>query len=142
MAMLPTPRRAARLVNAFTASGGIVAEPAAKAMVTGAPGTTGAGGVTTGGVGGGGVGTVARTPPMEGICGGVRATVPTPPPPTPPVVTPPAPVVPGAPVTIAFAAGSATMPPEAVKALTSLAARRGVGSIAITGYGEATSSDP
>ena len=39
-------------------------------MVTGAPGTTGAGGVTTGGVGGGGVGTVAGTPPMEGICGG------------------------------------------------------------------------
>jgi outer membrane protein OmpA-like peptidoglycan-associated protein len=85
---------------------------------------------------------IPAAPPQIPSIGGVRATVPTPPPPTPPVVTPPAPVVPGAPVTIAFAAGSATMPPEAVKALTSLAARRGVGSIAITGYGEATSSDP
>jgi hypothetical protein len=48
-----------------------VAEPAAKAIVTGAPGTTGAGCVTTGGVGGGGVGTVtAGTPPMDGTCGG------------------------------------------------------------------------
>jgi outer membrane protein OmpA-like peptidoglycan-associated protein len=85
---------------------------------------------------------IPAAPPQVPSIGGVRATVPTPPPPTPPVVTPPAPVVPGAPVTIAFAAGSATMPPEGVKALTSLATRRGVGSIAITGYGEAPSSDP
>jgi outer membrane protein OmpA-like peptidoglycan-associated protein len=69
-------------------------------------------------------------------------TAPTPPPPTPPTVTPPAPVVPGAPVTIAFATGSAELPTAGLSALRGLAARRGPGSIAVIGYGDATSTDP
>jgi outer membrane protein OmpA-like peptidoglycan-associated protein len=83
----------------------------------------------------------AGPPPIPDI-GGVSATVPSPPPPTPPVVAPPPKLIPGAPVSVAFAAGSAALPPEALAALRSLAARIGPGSIAVTGYGDATSSDP
>jgi outer membrane protein OmpA-like peptidoglycan-associated protein len=50
--------------------------------------------------------------------------------------------VPGAPVTIAFPTGSAELPTAGLSALRGLAARRGPGSIAVTGYGDAASSDP
>jgi outer membrane protein OmpA-like peptidoglycan-associated protein len=45
-------------------------------------------------------------------------------------------------VSITFLGGSATLSPSATDALKQLSARRGKGIIAVTGYGEAVSSDP
>lgn len=45
-------------------------------------------------------------------------------------------------VRVRFAPGSATLPPAALDALKSLAGRRGTKGITVTGYGEASGSDP
>lgn len=45
-------------------------------------------------------------------------------------------------VRVGFAPGSATLPPAALDALKSLAGRRGTKGITVTGYGEASGSDP
>lgn len=45
-------------------------------------------------------------------------------------------------IAIAFEPGSAALPQSATDPLKQLAAKRGQGVIAVTGYGEATSSDP
>jgi outer membrane protein OmpA-like peptidoglycan-associated protein len=45
-------------------------------------------------------------------------------------------------VSVTFVAGSATVPASAADTLKQLAARRGNGVIAVTGYGEATGNDP
>ena len=47
-----------------------------------------------------------------------------------------------APVQIAFGPGSATLPRNATASLRQLAAKRGAASIAVTGYGDATSGQP
>jgi outer membrane protein OmpA-like peptidoglycan-associated protein len=47
-----------------------------------------------------------------------------------------------APVSIAFAAGSAALPRDAVRGLRLLAAHRGKGTIAVTGFGDASSDAP
>jgi outer membrane protein OmpA-like peptidoglycan-associated protein len=49
--------------------------------------------------------------------------------------------VPGKPVAIAFPAGSANMPASSLAPIKQLARERGTGSISVTGFGEATSSD-
>ncbi len=67
--------------------------------------------------------------------------VPSPPPETPkPVVAPAPPPKPGDPVSVAFVPGSATLPPAALVQLKALALRHGAQPIAVTGYGEAASS--
>jgi outer membrane protein OmpA-like peptidoglycan-associated protein len=43
---------------------------------------------------------------------------------------------------LGFAPGSAVLPSDAADTLKQLAARRGQGVIAVTGYGDAASSDP
>ena len=71
-----------------------------------------------------------------------RVTAPTPPPATPVPPPPPAPVVaPGGPVAVAFQPGSALLPVSSLGALKLLAQRHGDAPIAVTGYGDATSSD-
>ena len=45
-------------------------------------------------------------------------------------------------ITLEFVAGSATLPPGASDVLKGIAAQRGKAAIAVTGYGDATSSDP
>jgi outer membrane protein OmpA-like peptidoglycan-associated protein len=45
-------------------------------------------------------------------------------------------------VSVTFITGSATLPPSGAGTLRDLAARRGSGIIAVTGYGDATSDDP
>ena len=69
-----------------------------------------------------------------------RVTAPTPPPATPPAPPPPASAPAGA-TPIAFARGSAILPPDALAPLRALAKRRGTGSIGVTGYGEAAGPD-
>lgn len=100
-----------------------------------------------------GVASSGRPPPTAGA--------PPPPPPAtataaPPAVPPPAaatavamatPAPPPAPnpanaVSVTFITGSADLPPSAAATLKQLAARRGNGIIAVTGYGDATSNDP
>jgi outer membrane protein OmpA-like peptidoglycan-associated protein len=80
-------------------------------------------------------------PQLAGVAGPPAVTAPTPPvlapPPPPPVPGPNGPQVP-----IPFAAGSAVLPADALAPLKSLAKSRGLASIAVTGFGEATSSDP
>jgi outer membrane protein OmpA-like peptidoglycan-associated protein len=51
------------------------------------------------------------------------------------------PVVDGSAVAIPFAAGSAVLPADALPPIKLLARRRGAASIAVTGFGEATSSE-
>ncbi len=86
---------------------------------------------------------VPALPPPPPILPGVPALVtPTPPPVQPPA--PPAPVVaaaPGAPVLVAFASGSAELPPSALVALKQLSQQRGANVVAVTGYGEQIGSD-
>ena len=48
----------------------------------------------------------------------------------------------GKPVAIPFAAGSAVLAPEALVSIKVLARSRGAASIAVTGFGDATSTDP
>ena len=45
-------------------------------------------------------------------------------------------------VSVTFVTGSAALPPTATDTLKQLAARRGDGMIAVTGYGDAASNDP
>ena len=52
------------------------------------------------------------------------------------------PAEPGRAVGVPFATGSAIVPRPSIAALRQLAARRGKGSVAITGFGEAADSDP
>jgi len=83
------------------------------------------------------------TPPAPPRIAGAnvpRVTAPTPPPPTPPAPLPP-PSAPAGATPIAFAPGSATLPPAAIGPLRALAKQRGAGSIGVTGYGEAASPD-
>jgi outer membrane protein OmpA-like peptidoglycan-associated protein len=53
----------------------------------------------------------------------------------------PAPVAPSA-ITVEFVPGSAALPPGAADILKGIAAKRGQAVVAVTGYGDATSSDP
>ncbi len=67
---------------------------------------------------------------------------PAPPPPPPPAISPiPPPASAGATV-IPFAAASSAVTPTASEAIKAFAAKRGGGSIVVTGYGDAVSSDP
>ena len=83
-------------------------------------------------------------PPPPPVLDGVGGTTrPTPPPATPPP-SPPPPVVaaaPGAPVLLAFAPGSATLPVAALAPLKVLTRSRGAASVSVTGYGDAAGSD-
>lgn len=45
-------------------------------------------------------------------------------------------------VTVEFVPGSAALPPGAADVLKGIAAKRGQAVVAVTGYGDATSSDP
>ena len=58
--------------------------------------------------------------------------------------TPPPAPAPNAPsaISVTFVNGSADLPSSAADGLKQLAARRGSGVIAVTGYGDATSNDP
>ena len=80
-------------------------------------------------------------PQLAGVATPPVVTAPTPPvlapPPAPPVPKPNGPAVP-----IPFAAGSAVLPADSLPAIKLLARQRGAASIAVTGFGEATSSDP
>ena len=85
----------------------------------------------------------AAPPPPASLPGVVGFTVPTPPAPTPP--PPPAPppeFKPGEPVTIAFAASSATLPANIRPVLAKLAQTRGGAPLGTVGFGDADSSDP
>jgi outer membrane protein OmpA-like peptidoglycan-associated protein len=87
----------------------------------------------------------ASAPPPPVIAGlGVPAiTAPTPPPRPPPVAPPPPSVaVPGTAEAVPFSGGSAVLTTAAQTALRQFAQRRGAAPIAVTGYGEAASSDP
>jgi hypothetical protein len=68
-------------------------------------------------------------------------TAPTPPPATPPAPPPPAPVAGGG-VAIPFPTGSAVLPAAGLVPIKQLATLRGPGVIAVTGFGEAASTDP
>jgi outer membrane protein OmpA-like peptidoglycan-associated protein len=68
-------------------------------------------------------------------------TAPTPPLPAPATQRPPVSMI-GTTVTVPFSAGSAALPPAGQTALRQLALRRGTAVIAVTGFGEAASSDP
>jgi hypothetical protein len=86
----------------------------------------------------------ASAPPPPVLTGvGVPAiTRPTPPAPAPPV-TPPSTAAPaGTAVSVSFLAGSAEVPNRAKIALRQLATRRGTALIAVTGYGDASTSNP
>jgi outer membrane protein OmpA-like peptidoglycan-associated protein len=83
----------------------------------------------------------AQPPPAPKLPGVPVTTAPTPPPATPPT-PPPAPVVgTGGPVAIGFPAGSAVLPANATESLRALAQKRGESAIAVTGYGDAATSD-
>jgi outer membrane protein OmpA-like peptidoglycan-associated protein len=47
----------------------------------------------------------------------------------------------GAPITVPFEAGSASLPPQALASLKVLSRQRGAGAIAVMGYGDAQGSD-
>ncbi len=64
-----------------------------------------------------------------------------PPPATPPAPPPPAPIA-GAPVAIPFPPGSAVLPAAGLAPIKQLALLRGPGVIAVTGFGDAASTDP
>ncbi len=80
-------------------------------------------------------------PSIAGVVGPPATTAPTPPEPAPPSA-PPAAAPDGPQVAIPFAAGSAVLQGDALAPLVSLAKKRGAASIAVTGFGEAVSSDP
>jgi outer membrane protein OmpA-like peptidoglycan-associated protein len=87
---------------------------------------------------------IPEAPPPAPRIGGVNVpavTAPTVAPPAPPAPPPPPPVVNGAPVPIPFAVGSAILSGEALAPLKQLAQRRGAASVAVTGFGEAGSSE-
>ncbi len=60
---------------------------------------------------------------------------------TPPAPLAPAPQAANA-ITVEFVPGSAILPPGASDVLKGVAAKRGKAVVAVTGYGDATSSDP
>jgi outer membrane protein OmpA-like peptidoglycan-associated protein len=94
-------------------------------------------------------GTTAQPPAVEAAA---PPPLPTTPPPAPSLpraaaaVPAPAPAAAvaeaGNTISVSFGNGSATLPPDAADTLKHLAARRGNGVIAVTGYGDAASSDP
>jgi len=86
---------------------------------------------------------VPTNPPSPPDLPGVaQATAPTPPAPTPPPVPGPLPVPTVPPLAVAFVPGSAQLPPDQQDALKAFAATRGKFNVAVTGFGEATTSDP
>jgi len=85
----------------------------------------------------------AAPPPPPQLAGAPPAVIaPTPPPVAPPPPPPPAPVLDATAVAIPFAVGSAVLPTDALPPIKLLARRRGAAGIAVTGFGEATSTDP
>ncbi len=80
-------------------------------------------------------------PPPPAIPGVAAATAPAPPPPAPTPVVVAAPQIAGAPVSVAFAPGSAVLPPAAAGALAQLAKTRGAATISVTGFGDASGTD-
>lgn len=88
--------------------------------------------------------TIPDAPPPPPRLSGVRlpaVTVPVAAPVAPPK-PPPAPAAPGAPVAIAFAVGSDVLPIDSVPSVRAFGASRNGRAIAVTGFGEAVSSDP
>jgi outer membrane protein OmpA-like peptidoglycan-associated protein len=86
----------------------------------------------------------AAAPPSPAALPGLEVpavTAPTPPP-VPPPVPPAPPPPPGPPFAIPFPVGSAILPPSARPAINRFAAARGARMIAVTGFGEARSTDP
>ncbi|MEJ0020434.1 MAG: OmpA family protein [Acetobacteraceae bacterium] len=81
----------------------------------------------------------AAPPPPPSLPG--VAPAPSAPPATVAMSTPAAPSSPNA-VAVTFVVGSAALTSTATDTLKQLAARRGAGVIAVTGFGDATSSDP
>lgn len=87
---------------------------------------------------------VPDSPPAPPALPGVpQVTAATPPVPTPPPAraVPPAPKA-GAPQAVGFAPGSSLLPSEVLPGLKALAASRGKGTIAVTGFGESAGSEP
>ncbi len=94
----------------------------------------------------------AAPPPVVAAAPAPAAPPATPPAASPPPAAPatiasatPAPAPPANPantVSVTFINGSAALPPSAADTLKQLAARRGNGIIAVTGYGDAASNDP
>jgi outer membrane protein OmpA-like peptidoglycan-associated protein len=85
----------------------------------------------------------AGPPPAPALPGlAVPAVTAPTPPPVPPPAPPATPAPPGPPFAIAFPAGSAILPPSARPAINKFAAARGARTIAVTGFGEAHSTDP
>jgi outer membrane protein OmpA-like peptidoglycan-associated protein len=91
------------------------------------------------------------TPPPPPNLPGAVASPPQPPPAAPPPVPPAAPATVAAAtpapnadnsVSVLFVTGSATLSPSAASTLKQLAAKRGNGIIAVTGYGDADSDSP
>jgi outer membrane protein OmpA-like peptidoglycan-associated protein len=80
-------------------------------------------------------------PPPPRLSGVAATTAPTPPPATPVPPAPPPKIVSGAPVPVAFPPGSAVLPTSALASLKALTQQRGDGTIEVTGYGDAASSD-
>jgi outer membrane protein OmpA-like peptidoglycan-associated protein len=89
---------------------------------------------------------VPAAPPAAPVIEGADIqgfTTPTPPPVPPPAKpAPPAPFVPGAPLAVPFLADSAELPPEERSELQKFAAARGAADIAVTGFGDAASTEP
>jgi len=88
--------------------------------------------------------TIPDAPPPAPQIAGIAVpavTAPTLPPATPPAPPPPPPKA-GAPVAIPFAAGSSILPAAGLAPVKLLATQRGNATIAVTGFGEATSTDP
>jgi outer membrane protein OmpA-like peptidoglycan-associated protein len=89
---------------------------------------------------------VPEAPPPPPQLAGIATPPAVPAPTPPPVAPPPAPPAPakinGQPIAIPFAPGSAVLPPEALVPIKALARQRGAASIAVTGFGGATSSEP
>ncbi|GEM_PF-879204 len=70
------------------------------------------------------------------------AAAPAPPPPPPPAISPIPPPASASATVIPFAAASSTVSPTAGEVIKAFAAKRGGGSIVVTGYGDAITSDP
>lgn len=84
----------------------------------------------------------AAPPPPPALDGVRQATAPSPPPVAPPPAAPVAqPLPPGAPVAVAFADGSASLPEGARVQLRTLAERRGGRTIQVAGFGSAAEGD-
>ena len=85
---------------------------------------------------------IPAAPPPPPSFAGIPSTAPSPPAFKPPPPRPAAvKVVPGGPVSVAFAPDSAVLPPDAAGSLAQLAKTRGTGMITVTGFGEAAATD-